>query len=69
MIAAHKKISLLACAVFVLSFIPNPFFDVAGILSGSLKLNVLKFLFACIMGRILRFLLLGYLGILTISFL
>lgn len=48
--------------VFILAFIPNPFFDIAGIAAGALKINQIKFLIAVIIGRTLRFILLAHLG-------
>ncbi len=52
-------------AVFLLAFLPNPFFDVAGIAAGSVEMPLPKFLAACIAGRILRYVLLAYLGAFT----
>jgi membrane protein YqaA with SNARE-associated domain len=49
-------------AVFALAFIPNPLFDVAGIAAGSVEMPIPNFLVACIAGRILRYVLLAYLG-------
>ena len=50
-------------AVFVLAFIPNPIFDVAGLVAGALKIKVWKFLLACILGRIIRYILLAHVGL------
>ncbi len=50
-------------AVFVLAFIPNPLFDAAGLVAGALKIKIWKFLLACILGRILRYILLAHLGL------
>jgi len=55
-------------AIFVLAFIPNPLFDVAGIAAGSVEVPLWKFLLACIAGRILRYLLLAYLGAFSLNF-
>lgn len=49
-------------SIFVLAFIPNPLFDVAGIVAGTLKIPAWKFLIACILGRTLRYILLAHLG-------
>lgn len=49
-------------AIFVFAFIPNPLFDVAGLISGALKIKWWQFLIACAMGRILRYVLLAWLG-------
>ena len=48
--------------ILVLAFIPNPFFDLAGISSGALKLPIWKFLIACAIGKILKMLLFAYAG-------
>src|SRR3989338_2976777 len=49
-------------AIFVLAFIPNPLFDVAGLAAGSLKIPITRFLFATVLGRILRYVLLAHVG-------
>jgi membrane protein YqaA with SNARE-associated domain len=54
-------------AVFVLAFIPNPVFDVAGIAAGSVGIPLVRFLIATILGRILRYVLLAYLGAMSIG--
>jgi membrane protein YqaA with SNARE-associated domain len=51
-----------AGAVFVLAFIPNPLFDIAGLVAGALKIKIWKFLLACILGRMLRYILLAHIG-------
>jgi membrane protein YqaA with SNARE-associated domain len=40
--------------VFVLSAIPNPFFDLAGIAAGTLRYPVWRFLLACWLGKTLK---------------
>ena len=49
-------------AVFVLAFIPNPLFDMAGLVAGALKIKIWKFLIACILGRIIRYIILAHIG-------
>ncbi len=49
-------------AIFVLSFLPNPLFDIAGLAAGASKVHWLRFLAFCALGRILRFILFGYAG-------
>ncbi len=49
-------------AVFVLAFIPNPLFDVAGLAAGTSGIPVSRFLAATIAGRICRYVLLAMLG-------
>lgn len=48
--------------ILVLAFIPNPLFDLAGMLAGVLKMNVWKFLFYCVVGKILKMLIFAYAG-------
>lgn len=49
--------------IFVLAFIPNPLFDLAGIAAGILKMPVWKFLFFCIIGKILKMMIFAFAGI------
>lgn len=49
-------------AVLALAFIPNPLFDLAGMIAGMLKMPVWKFLLFCIVGKILKMLAFAYLG-------
>ena len=49
--------------IFFLAAIPNPFFDFAGIAAGLMGMSWWEFLLWCIAGRIVRFILLAYLGI------
>ena len=51
-----------ALTVFLLALIPNPFFDVAGIIAGILKMSVFKFLFWCWAGETLKMTAFAYLG-------
>lgn len=48
--------------ILVLSFLPNPAFDMAGITAGALKLPVWRFLLWCWLGKILKMLLFAYSG-------
>ncbi len=53
---------------FVLfSFIPNPVFDLAGIIAGLTNYSFLKFITACLLGRTARYLLLAYFGSASLS--
>ena len=52
-----------AVAIFLLSLVPNPFFDIAGMLAGILKMRWQEFLLWCVMGRVLRYILIAYLGL------
>ena len=49
-------------AIVVLAAIPNPLFDLAGIVSGFLKYPVWKFLTATFLGKAVKFLALAYIG-------
>jgi membrane protein DedA with SNARE-associated domain len=48
--------------ILVLAFIPNPVFDVAGMIAGALKMKPTKFLFYCAVGKILKMMLFAYTG-------
>jgi membrane protein DedA with SNARE-associated domain len=53
--------------VFLLSAVPNPFFDLAGAAAGILKMPVPKFLFWCWLGELVKMLLFASLGSLSIK--
>ena len=49
--------------IFLVSFVPNPFLDIAGFVAGALRFPVWRFLFFCGLGKTLRsigFALAGY---------
>ncbi len=48
--------------VFVLSVIPNPVFDLAGIAAGMLKFPLLRFLVACWLGKTIKTILVALAG-------
>jgi membrane protein DedA with SNARE-associated domain len=48
--------------LFVLSAVPNPFFEVAGLTAGSVRISFRRFLLAALAGKLLRGVLLAYLG-------
>lgn len=48
--------------VLLLAGIPNPFFDLAGVAAGALKMPVLKFLFWCWVGETIKMSAFAYLG-------
>jgi membrane protein YqaA with SNARE-associated domain len=58
-----------SATVLVLAIIPNPFFDLAGISAGALKMPVYKFLFWCVLGKILKMLAVAYAGFYSIDWL
>jgi len=53
--------------LFVLSVIPNPLFDLAGISAGMLHYPVWRFLVACWLGKTSKALTLAYLGSLSVD--
>lgn len=58
-----------AAGIFVFAFLPNPLFDVAGIVAGGLKIPWWQYLAACAAGRTLRYVLLALLGSFTLGLL
>jgi membrane protein YqaA with SNARE-associated domain len=48
--------------ILVLSAIPNPFFDIAGVIAGSLRLKLSTFLIYCWLGEMIKMLIFAYLG-------
>lgn len=51
-----------ALAVLFLAAIPNPFFDLAGIAAGILKIPLWKFLLACWIGQLIKMTAFAYAG-------
>jgi membrane protein YqaA with SNARE-associated domain len=49
-------------AILVLAFVPNPFFDLAGISAGTLKIPLSRFLTLCWIGKTFKMLLFAYAG-------
>ena len=48
--------------ILVLAFIPNPLFDLAGMVAGILKMPVWKFLIYCVIGKILKMMMFAFAG-------
>ena len=48
--------------ILFLAFFPNPLFDLAGMLAGVLKMPIWKFLFYCVIGKILKMMMFAYAG-------
>jgi uncharacterized membrane protein YdjX (TVP38/TMEM64 family) len=48
--------------ISILAFIPNPLFDLAGMVAGALKMSVVRFLFFAMIGKILKMLIFSYAG-------
>jgi membrane protein DedA with SNARE-associated domain len=55
--------------ILVLSAIPNPFFDIAGIAAGIAKMPIWKFLLFCWAGQIIKMALFAYAGAYSIDWL
>jgi len=53
--------------ILVLSAIPNPFFDLAGIAAGVAKIPIWKFLLFCWVGQILKMALFAFAGAYSID--
>jgi uncharacterized membrane protein YdjX (TVP38/TMEM64 family) len=51
-----------AWGVLILSIIPNPFFDLAGLAAGTLKLSVYRFFLACWVGETAKMMVFAYGG-------
>lgn len=56
----HERQSHLA--ILLLAFIPSPLFDMGGIVAGTLRMPVTRFLFYCWIGKTLKMLMFAYLG-------
>ena len=56
-------------SIFVLSAIPNPLFDLAGIAAGMLHFPLTRFLLACWLGKTLKALAVAYIGSFSIELL
>jgi uncharacterized membrane protein YdjX (TVP38/TMEM64 family) len=48
--------------ILILAFIPNPLFDLAGMVAGALRMSVLKFLFWALIGKVLKMVVFSYAG-------
>jgi membrane protein YqaA with SNARE-associated domain len=48
--------------IFLLALIPNPLFDVAGIIAGIMQYNIIKFYSATFLGKTVRYFILAYIG-------
>lgn len=45
--------------IFIMAFVPNPVFDMGGIMAGAIGMPAWRFLLACCLGKSLRFVLLA----------
>lgn len=48
--------------ILFLAFIPNPLFDLAGMMAGVLKMPIWKFLLFCVIGKVLKMMMFAYAG-------
>jgi membrane protein DedA with SNARE-associated domain len=55
--------------IMIFAFIPNPLFDIAGMIAGMLKMPLWKFLLFCWIGKTLKMFLFAYAGSLSIPWL
>lgn len=53
--------------IFILAFVPNPFFDVAGAIAGALRFPLWKFLIVCFLGKTPRNMLVAFAGAYTLE--
>ena len=53
--------------ITVLAFLPLPVFDLAGVAAGALRMNVLKFLSWCFLGKLPKMLIIAYAGAYSIG--
>lgn len=56
-------------AIIVLSAIPNPFFDIAGVAAGIAKMPLRRFLIACWIGQFIKMALFAYAGFYSLDWL
>ena len=56
-------------AILVLSAIPNPFFDVAGVAAGIAKMSLRRFLFSCWIGQTIKMAMFAYAGLYSLDWL
>lgn len=48
--------------IFTLAFVPGPLLDMAGIVAGSMRLPFWKFLLPCLLGKVLRYIVVAWIG-------
>jgi uncharacterized membrane protein YdjX (TVP38/TMEM64 family) len=62
----HRRLSDLV--IMGLAFIPNPFFDLAGMASGALKVPIWRFLFWVWLGKVMKMVVFAYAGAASLKF-
>jgi uncharacterized membrane protein YdjX (TVP38/TMEM64 family) len=55
--------------IFILAAVPNPFFDLAGMAAGALKMPLRSFFLWCLAGKIVKMLIFAYTGAFSIGWL
>ena len=58
-----------ALTILFLAAVPNPFFDLAGIAAGALKMPLQKFIFWCVIGKVIKMLIFAYTGAYSLNWL
>lgn len=61
--------STAALIVFLLAFVPNPFFDIAGITAGIIKMPLARFGAATLAGNVAKSILVAYAGAMSFAWL
>jgi len=56
-------------AILVLSAVPNPFFDIAGVAAGIAKMSLRRFLVACWIGQLIKMAMFAYAGFYSLDWL
>ena len=56
-------------AIFLLSAIPNPFFDIAGVTAGIARMSLRRFLIACWIGQLIKMAFFAYAGFYSLDWL
>lgn len=58
-----------ALTTLVLAAVPNPFFDLAGMAAGALKMPIVRFIIWCLVGKTIKMLIFAYTGAYSIDWL
>jgi len=55
--------------ILVLAIVPNPFFDLAGMAAGAMRMPFARFLFWCLVGKVIKMIVVAYTGAYSIGWL
>lgn len=55
--------------ILLLAAVPNPFFDLAGMSAGALKMPIARFIFWCLLGELIKMLVFAYTGAYSVDWL